>query len=81
MTHATHQGHLVNLEAHSRSSAEAEAAACELILNLLRRYPKASRETLDDDNEGLTVRFTGSEEAKHATILREGGAAAGTQLA
>jgi hypothetical protein len=81
VANATDQGHFVDFESHPRASAKAKAAACELILNLLGGYPKAGRQTLDDDNEGLTVGFTGGEEAKHASILREGGATAGTQLA
>ena len=67
MTDAGEKGDLIGLEPHPGTATEAQAATRQIGLDLLRADGETRREALDDDDEGLTMRLTGGQEAQHGT--------------
>ena len=69
MADAAEELDVVTLESHAGTSTEAEAAAGELVTDLLDGDREAGREPFDDDREGRAVRFTRSQVAQHTARL------------
>jgi hypothetical protein len=65
MPNAAHQRELVDLEPLAWPAPVPEPATRHLGLDLLDRDLETSREPLDHDDEGLTVRLAGGEETEH----------------
>ena len=63
---------VVTLEAHARAAPEAEAAAGELVADLLDGDGQARGEALDDHRERRAVGLTGGQVTQHADNLRRG---------
>ena len=69
MADPTQELDVVALEAHPRPATEAEAAARQLVTDLLDGDLEAGGQALDDHREGRAVRFAGGQIAQHTPRL------------
>ena len=69
VAHAAEELDVVALEAHARTAAESEAAAGELVADLLDGDGQARGQTLDHHREGGAVGLTGGQVTQHADDL------------
>ena len=69
MTDSAQELDVVALEAHAGPAAEAEAAAGELVTDLVDGDLEAGRQPLHDHGESRAVRFAGGQVAQHTPRL------------
>ena len=75
MADAAEELDVVALEAHAGAAAEPEAAAGELVADLLDGDGQARGQTLDHHREGGAVGLTGGQVTQHADDLMQSGSA------
>ena len=69
---AADQGDLVGLEAHAGAAPVAEPAPGQLLGDVGGLDGQAGRQSLDHDDQGPAVRFSGGQEAQHRSTLPDG---------
>lgn len=74
MTNPPEKENFIDFEALTRSTSEAESTTTEFGLNVVLGDLKTGRKPLDDDDERLTMGFTGGQIAQHGLKAIGGGA-------
>jgi hypothetical protein len=73
VANSAEQQNLVDFETLPRSTSETQAASTEFGLNVGLGDLQSRGEAFDDDNKGLTMRFTGGQIAQHDVQAIGGG--------
>jgi len=69
VAHAGEDGDLVGFELHSGSTTKAQAATRQLVSDFVDSDGQTRRKSLDDDDEGLAMGFTGGQITQHQSNL------------